>query len=115
LQSILDEFPGQVRVLALNIREDADPAAFLAEYGYDFQLVENADRAAELWGVKGTPGLFLADASGRVVFDRLRIPAEAAAPSAAASPQAMKHYQKAARSAPLWAARLRVALDPLLR
>ncbi|MEJ8568002.1 TlpA family protein disulfide reductase [Elongatibacter sediminis] len=113
LQSILEEYPGQVDVVALTIREDGDPAALLAEYGYDFRLVEDADRAAEMWGVKGTPGLFLADASGRVVFDRMRIPPEAAA-AASGDVEGMKHYQKAARGAPFWAARLRRSLDLLL-
>lgn len=114
LQSIVDEFPGQVRVVALNIREDGDPAAYLAEYGYDFRLVANADPAAELWGVKGTPGLFLADASGRVVFDRMRIPPEEYPEPGVNDPNPMKHYHRAARGAPLWAAKLRQALDSLL-
>jgi thiol-disulfide isomerase/thioredoxin len=113
LQSILDEYPGQVRVLALTIRDDGDPAAVLAEYGFDFTLLTAADAVAEAWGVKGTPGLFLADAGGRVVFDRLRIPAAGQSSSAPAE-AAMKHYQKAARNAPYWAARLRAALDELL-
>lgn len=112
LQSILDEFPGQVQVLALTIRDDEDPAAVLAEYGYDFSLVTTADEVAEAWGVKGTPGLFLADAEGRIVFDRMRIPPPEAA--SAESGAKLKHYQKAARSAPGWAAHLRAALDPLL-
>jgi thiol-disulfide isomerase/thioredoxin len=112
LQSILDEYPGRVRVLALSIRDDGDPAAVLAEYGFDFTLLTAADEVAEAWGVKGTPGLFLADARGQVVFDRLRIPA-AAQSGSAQSEAALKHYQKAARNAPYWAARLRLALDEL--
>jgi thiol-disulfide isomerase/thioredoxin len=112
LQSILDEYPGQVSVLALSIRDDGDPAATLAEYGFDFSLFTAADAVAEAWGVKGTPGLFLVDADGRVVFDRMRLPP--AAERATAQPEAsMKHYQKAARNAPYWAARLRIALDQL--
>jgi thiol-disulfide isomerase/thioredoxin len=112
LQSILDEYPGQVRVLALSIRDDGDPAAMLAEYGFDFSLFTAADAVAEAWGVKGTPGLFLADADGHVVFDRMPLPP--AAQRETAQPEAsMKHYQKAARNAPYWAARLRIALDQL--
>jgi len=112
LQSILDEYPGRVRVLALSIRDDGDPAAVLAEYGFDFTPLIAADAVAESWGVKGTPGLFLADAGGRVVFDRLRIQARAE-PESPQTEAAMKHYQKAARNAPYWASRLRVALDEL--
>jgi thiol-disulfide isomerase/thioredoxin len=117
LQSILDEYPGQLQVLALSIRDDGDPAATLAEYGFDFTLFTAADAVAEAWGVKGTPGLFLADADGRIVFDRMRLPPaaerESAQPGAAPPGTAMKHYQKAARNAPYWAARLRGALDQL--
>lgn len=117
LQSILDEYPGELQVLALSIRDDGDPAATLAEYGFDFTHFSTADAVAEAWGVKGTPGLFLADADGRVVFDRMRLPPAAerasAQPGAAQSAAAMKHYQRAARNAPYWAARLRVALDQL--
>ena len=112
LQSILDEYPGRVRVLALSIRDDGDPAAVLAEYGFDFTPLTAADAVAESWGVKGTPGLFLADTGGRVVFDRLRIPAAAQSGPAQAE-SVMKHYQKAARNAPYWAAQLRLALDEL--
>jgi len=112
LQTILDEYPGRVQVLALSFRDDGDPAATLAEYGFGFRGFTQADAVAESWGVKGTPGLYLADASGRVVFDRMRLPP--AAERAMAQPgAAMKHYQKAARNAPYWAARLRIALDQL--
>ena len=112
LQSILDEYPGQLQVLALSIRDDGDPAATLTEYGFDFTLFTTADAVAEAWGVKGTPGLFLADADGRIVFDRMRLPPAAERESAQPG-AAMKHYQKAARNAPYWAARLRGALDQL--
>ena len=116
LQSILDEFPGEIEVLALDFRDDQDPAELLAEYGYDFRLLPKADAVAAAWGVKATPGLFLADKSGRVVFDILRIPPQAFEPNPAlnaeqADPDTLKHYQKASRRAPVWAAQLRMAID----
>jgi hypothetical protein len=112
LQSILDEYPGRVQVLALSIKDDGDPAAVLAEYGFDFTLLTAADDVADAWGVKGTPGLFLADGGGRIVFDRMRIPPPAQ-PESPPADAALKHYQNAARNAPYWAARLRAALDQL--
>jgi thiol-disulfide isomerase/thioredoxin len=112
LQSILDEYPGRVQVLALSIKDDGDPAAVLAEYGFDFTLLTAADDVADAWGVKGTPGLFLADGGGRIAFDRMRIPPRAQ-PESPPAEAALKHYQKAARNAPYWAARLRAALDQL--
>ena len=114
LQSIVDESDGAVQVLALNIRDDADPVAFMAEYGYDFRLFPDSDAVAESWGVKGTPGLFLVDATGRAVFSNYAIPREAFAGDPAALAEEMKHYQKAARRAPVWASELRKAIDRTL-
>jgi len=114
LQSIVDEYRGRVQVLALNFRDDDDPAAYRAERGYDFRLILHSEDVAESWGVKGTPGLFLADQSGRVVFSRGAIPKEAYHGDPSENEQELKHYQKAARSAPFWAAQLRIAIDQLL-
>jgi hypothetical protein len=118
LQSILAEYPGEIEVLALDFRDDQDPVEIMAEYGYDFHLLAKADAVAKAWGVKATPGLFLADASGRVVFDIQRIPVEVfeqaqGSESGPSSPEQLKHYQKASRRAPVWAAQLRMAIDQL--
>jgi len=114
LQSILDEFPGQVQVLALNFKDDDDPAAYLARLGYDFRLILHSEEVAKSWGVKGTPGLFLADQSGLVLFNRRAIPKEAFPDDPAENQENLKHFQKAARQAPFWAAQLRIAIDELL-
>lgn len=112
LQSILDEYGEGVQVLALNFREDGNPVEFMSDYGYQFLLIPDADEVAGLWGIKGTPGLFLAEPSGRVVFSRGAIP-EQAYPAERFSNDELKHFQKASRVAPFWAARLREALDAL--
>jgi cytochrome c biogenesis protein CcmG/thiol:disulfide interchange protein DsbE len=113
LQSILDEYPGQVQVLALNFKDDDEPAVYMAQRGYDFRLILHSEEVAQSWGVKGTPGLFLADRSGLVVFNHRAILKDVNADSPKADEKGLKHYQKAARAAPLWAARLRVAIDGL--
>lgn len=113
LQSIVDEYDYEVRVLAINFREDEDPAEFLEEYGYEFLLLPGADEVAASWGVKATPGLFLADRSGRTVFSLRAIPERARPPERFANNEELKHYQRAARRAPWWAAELREALDRL--
>lgn len=115
LQSIVDEYGGQVQVVALNFRDDDDPAAYLAERGYDFTLILNSEEFAASWGVKGTPGLFLAEQSGRVIFSKGAIPETAYPENASEDYGKLKHYQKAARRAPFWAARLRIAIDRLLQ
>jgi len=113
LQSIIDEYNYEVRVLALNIREDENPAEFLEEYGYQFLLIPEAEEIADSWGVKGTPGLYLADQSGRAVFNLRAIPERAYPAERFANNEELKMYQKAARGAPFWAAHLRRAIDRL--
>jgi thiol-disulfide isomerase/thioredoxin len=111
LQSIVEEYDGAIEVLALDFRDDGDPQQYLAEMGYDFRLFPSADVVAAAWGVKTTPGLFLVDVSGRVVFSNFAIAPAAYARSAAPPAGDLKHYQKAARRAPVWAAELRKAID----
>ena len=113
LQSIVDEYGDGVRVLALNFREDGDPVSYIARAGYQFMLFPEADAVAESWGIKGTPGLFLADKSGRVVFSRGAIPKAAYPAVRFADNDTLKGSQKAARAAPFWAARLRESMDQL--
>ena len=113
LQSIVDEYDGAIEVLALNFRDDEDPMEYISERGFDFQIFPQSDPVAELWGVKGTPGLFLTDATGRVVFSNFAIKKNDYPADALERVEEMKHYQKAARKAPFWAARLRLAIDEM--
>ncbi len=115
LQSIVDEYRGEISVLALNFRDDDDPAGYLAKLGFDFKLILNSEEVAASWGVKGTPGLFLADETGRVVFSRGAIPPEAFVRDPDEDFSKMKNLQKAARLAPFWAAKLRESIDLLKR
>lgn len=115
LQSIVDEHEGRVQVLALNFRDDDDPAAYLDERGYSFKLILHSEEVAASWGVKGTPGLFLADQSGRIVFSRGAIPESSYRTIPLENFEDLKHFQKAARRAPYWAAKLRIAVDQLLQ
>jgi thiol-disulfide isomerase/thioredoxin len=50
--------------------EDGDPVAELKQRGQTFTLVRDGDAIAALYGVKGTPGLFLIDRTGTVVYKR---------------------------------------------
>jgi len=113
LQSIVDEYAGEIEVLALNFRDDEDPRSYVSERGYDFRLFLQGDPVAELWGVKGTPGLFLVDETGNVVFSNYAISKSDYPADDSERVDQMKHYQKAARKAPFWAARLRLAIDEM--
>ena len=114
LQSIISEYGGDIEVLALTIRDDEDPAAFLRERGFDFRLFEQADDVAEKWNVKGTPGLYLVDGTGKAIFSNFAIPDEAYPEDPEALVRQLKHYEKAMRRAPVWAAKLRHAIDKTL-
>lgn len=60
-------------VYAIDIKEDddADPAAELRARKLSFTLVSNGDAIADQYAVKGTPGLFLVDARGYIVYRRV--------------------------------------------
>lgn len=62
----------QLDVYAIDIKEDGekDPVATLRERKLTFTLVRDGDAIAVQYGVKGTPGLFLVDASGEIVYKR---------------------------------------------
>ncbi|MEX1993504.1 MAG: TlpA disulfide reductase family protein [Steroidobacteraceae bacterium] len=113
LQSVLDQHGPDIQFYAINIMENADPAAFLADAGYDWTLLVNGDEVAKTYGVRGTPGLVVVDRSGATVFDLARIPASAAVQKRVSGtdsrPRAAGHL------APFWAAELRRALDPVVR
>jgi len=71
LQRLAGEFEGRpVRFYALNVWEDADPAAHMSKHGFTFELLLAAEQAARAWGVKGTPGLFVVGRDGRVLYVR---------------------------------------------
>jgi len=62
-----------LNVYAIDIKEDADadPVAELRERKQTFTLVRDGDAIADQYGVKGTPGLFLVDERGEIVYRRV--------------------------------------------
>lgn len=117
LQSLLDEHGSErIEVVAVNLWEE-DPDDWRPDFvaaGYDFRVLLEGEQAARDWGVKGTPGLFLVDREGQVVFDRYARRFEPLRRDATLLEGELGNAQKAARQAPLWAAELRKALVPLL-
>lgn len=75
IQTVADEFKGQpVRFYALDVWEDSDPVAHLKKRGFTFSLLLAAEPAADTYGVKGTPGLFVVDKSHTIRY--MRVPGE---------------------------------------
>ena len=109
LQSIRDEYGEDVRIYALNIRDDNDPRVFLDGLGYDFILLPEADDVMEAYGVKGTPGLFLVDGKGNIRFNLYEMIFRDDA-----AYESLNNRQKASRRAPAWAAGIRQSIDQIL-
>ena len=57
-------------VYAIDIKDDGDPVATLRARKLTFTLVRDGDTIADQYGVKGTPGLFLVNAQGDIVYKR---------------------------------------------
>jgi len=110
LQSILDEYGEDVRIFALHIKDDEDPRAFLDEMGYDFVLLPDANAVMPLFGVKGTPGLFLVDGKGKIRFNLYEMIFQDNE-----AYEVLGNRQKAARRAPAWAAEIRRVIDQVLK
>ena len=109
LQSMIDEYGSNIEVFAFNIRDDEDPVTYLEKSGYSFTLMPEADEVMPLYGVKGTPAVFLVDGSGalRLSLYSLNYPKNNLNAD-------MKHSQKAVRKAPWWAAQIREEIDRIL-
>ncbi len=117
LQSMLDEFGTErLEVVAINLWEDKPDAwqADISGGGFDFRILLGGESAAESWGVKGTPGLFLISGSGQVVFDRNSREFKPRRRDAGMLAGELGNREKAARQAPLWAAELRREIRRLL-
>ena len=71
LQNVVDAAgKGKLDVYAIDIKDDGDPVATLRARKLTFTLVRDGDAIAEQYGVKGTPGLFLVNAQGDIVYKR---------------------------------------------
>jgi cytochrome c biogenesis protein CcmG, thiol:disulfide interchange protein DsbE len=55
-------------VYAIDIKDDGDPVATLKKRNQTFTLVRDGDSIADQYQVKGTPGLFLVDAKGNIIY-----------------------------------------------
>ena len=110
LQSIRLEYGSDVKILALSIKDDGDPVAFIESAAYDFTLLPNGDNVADLYDVRGTPGVFVVDQNRVVRFDLRRLPR--IEPPDTGKPAS--NSRKAAFRAPYWAAEIRKSIDSVI-
>ncbi|MEO1201617.1 MAG: TlpA disulfide reductase family protein [Pseudomonadota bacterium] len=105
LQSMVLEHGDAIEVLAVNIHEDGDPAAYLADNALDFRLLLSGETVAEDWGVTGTPRVYVVGCSRSLYFDQRTLPPR---PNVDLSGN---HRSRAAAQAPYWAAEIRKGID----
>ena len=110
LQSISYQHGDSVEIVSIQVFDDGDAAAYLADNGYDFSLLLNGDEVAEMYGVSGTPGVLLIDMQKRIRFDRNKAPRL----ELPFDEEEAGHRKKAAHRAPFWAAQLRSSLEDVL-
>lgn len=110
LQSMRLEYGEDIKILAINFREDGDPVAFIKNAGYDFTVLPDGDEVAAAYGVYGTPGVIIVDGDRQVQFD-LRTLSKKDPP---ANGKPASHTKKAAYRAPYWAAEIRKGIDSVL-
>ena len=111
LQTIADEYPGDLTIYAINFRDDGDPAAYLQEHGYTFTLLVKGGAVAEKYGIYGTPGLLIFNADNEQVFNLYDTIDQFE--TEVGTPEGLSHSEKAARKAPWWAAQIRAELEQL--
>lgn len=111
LQSIRLEYGEDVRILAINFRDDGDPVAFIEDAGYDFTVLPDGDAVAAANGVHGTPGVIIVDRDLNTRFDLRALQRQAPL----TDEKTAGHKRKAAYRAPYWAAEIRKAIDAALQ
>ena len=62
----------KINILAIDVFEDGemDPAAYVESLGFPTIAVANGDAIAEIYSVRGTPGLMILDGQGNLVWTR---------------------------------------------
>lgn len=111
LQSIRLEHGDDIKILAINFREDGDPVAFIENAGYDFTVLPEGDAVAASYGIHATPGIIIVDSQQRVRFDLRELPKQEIRSGGEA---VTSHKKRAAYRAPYWAAEIRKSIDSLL-
>jgi cytochrome c biogenesis protein CcmG/thiol:disulfide interchange protein DsbE len=107
LQSMRLEYGEDIKILAINFRDDGDPVAFIEDAGYDFTVLPEGDDVAAAYGIKGTPGLIIVDSGQLIQFDLRALPRQ----NQSTAESSDSHKKKAGYRAPYWAAEIRKGID----
>lgn len=110
LQSLRLEYGDDVKILAINFRDDGDPVGYIDDAGYDFTVLPNGDDVAAAYSIWGTPGLLIVDSNRQIQFDLRSLPKR----DPPEDGKKASHKRKAAYRAPYWAAEIRKGIDVVL-
>ena len=68
IQRLHEKYADQgLKIIAVNIREDGDPAAYWKKHGYTFEVALEGDATRLYYGVNGTPTLVFIGLDGKVL------------------------------------------------
>ena len=109
LQSIRLEYGDDIEIVAVQLKDKADAGDFMRKAGYDFTVIGQAGKIADLYDVFTTPGLIIVDEDQEILFDLRNLERLPEADSRKG------HAARAAILAPYWAANLRQHIDIALR
>ena len=112
LQSIKFEHGDDIDILAVSIREDGDPVAYLNDNGMNFIALPDGDEVAALYEIRGTPGVLIIDGDRKIRFDLRDVQARARAVVTEA--QGENRRGRAAGVSPYLAAEIRKSLTEVL-
>ncbi|MBT8441647.1 MAG: TlpA family protein disulfide reductase [Gammaproteobacteria bacterium] len=108
LQTLADEYDGELTIYAINFRDDSDPQAFVDKNGYTFTLLLDGAAVAKQYEIWSTPGVLVFDKNNTQILNLYDVITEVDAELAAT--EGLSHSEKAARKAPAWAAAIGAAL-----
>ena len=112
LQTMLDEFADKnLRVYAINFRDDGDPQAYLRRHGLEFLSLANGGEVAKLYEIHGTPGLLIFDKRNQRILNIYDVMAEYNAKQIPTD--GLSHTQIAAQKVPYWADKIRHTIAQL--
>lgn len=112
VQSIADNYDGELAVYAINFRDDEDPQAYMDKYGYTFTNLVKGGDVADLYDIWATPGVLIFDADNQQVFNLYELVGQYEEANGAI-PEELSNSQKAARLAPWWGEQIEAALADL--
>jgi len=72
LQKLHEKYKGRgVAVFGISVWESGDPAAFMKNRGYTYQILVNGDKIAEDYRISGIPTLYVIGADGKILYSEL--------------------------------------------